>query len=112
MAIGGNITLTTQAVARYIPSMTKPESHHGAPMAAAPDLSTGTVQSMSSVASMPDGTLAPAMVSQNTPVSMAIISGTPHSRLVTSRSMVRSRSKRRPPPGRVTARSAIRAASV
>ena len=47
MAIGGSITLTTQAVARYIPSMTKPESHHGAPMAAAPDLSTGTVQSMS-----------------------------------------------------------------
>ena len=81
-------------------------------MAAAPDLSTGTVQSMSSVASIAEGTLAPAIVSQNTPVSIASISGTPHRRLVTRWSMVRSRSKRLPPSARVTARSAMRAASV
>ena len=29
MAIGGSITLTTQAVARYMPSIRKPLSHQG-----------------------------------------------------------------------------------
>jgi hypothetical protein len=29
IAIGGSITLTTQAVARYMPSIRKPVSHHG-----------------------------------------------------------------------------------
>ena len=63
-------------------------------------------------ASMPEGTLAPAIVSQKTAVSMPSMSGTPQSRLVTRRSMARSRSKRLLVPGRDTARSAMRAASV
>jgi hypothetical protein len=31
MAMGGSITLTTQAVARYIPSKRNPFSHQGSP---------------------------------------------------------------------------------
>ena len=39
IAIGGSMTLTTQAVARYIPSISSPSSHHGNPTAAAAALS-------------------------------------------------------------------------
>ncbi len=31
IAIGGSITLITHAVARYMPSTSKPFNHHGAP---------------------------------------------------------------------------------
>ena len=57
---------------------------------------------------MPDGTLAPSMVSQNTTVSITSIMGKPSQRLVTNPSMLRSRSKRGLSPLAVTARSVIR----
>jgi hypothetical protein len=111
IAIGGSITATTQAVARYMPSTSSPAAHHGSTAEAAP-FSNGCAQSMSTAASMPEGTLAPAIVSQKTAVSMPSMSGTPQRRLVTRRSITRSMSKRFAVPGRDTARSAIRAASV
>jgi hypothetical protein len=41
IAIGGNITAITQAVARYIPSIRTPSSHQGRPIAALADFSSG-----------------------------------------------------------------------
>ena len=41
MAMGGSITLTTQAVARYMPSISRPLSHQGSPRPAAPSRSNG-----------------------------------------------------------------------
>jgi len=67
--------------------------------------------SIRSDASSDDGTLAPAIVSQNTTVSMSSMSGKPNTRLVTKRSSRASKSKRRRSPSRETARSAMRAAS-
>ena len=61
---------------------------------------------------MREGTFASEIVIQNTNVNSKIISGNPQRRLVTMRSIVRSRSKRGFSPGRVTARSAISAALV
>ncbi len=112
MAMGGSMTLITQAVARYMPSISSPLSHQGIPIASARLFNKGTPLPISRSASICEGTLAPVMVIQNTAVSMASISGKPQMRLVTRRSMVRSRSKRGCSPGRVTARSAMLAASV
>ena len=67
--------------------------------------------SIRSDASSDDGTFAPAIVSQKTTVNMSSISGKPNTRLVTRRSSVASKSKRRCSPSRETARSAMRAAS-
>ena len=110
--MGGSMTDTTQAVDRYIPSMSRPSSHQGRLMAAAMLLSIGCPMSMNRVASRAEGTLAPEMVIQKTIVSISSIIGNPHIRLVTSRSMVWSRSKRELLSGRVTALSASQAASV
>ena len=108
MAIGGSITLITQAVARYMPSISSPLSHQGRPMAAATLCRKGTALPISRSASICDGMLAPVMVIQKTTVNSSSIMGKPQMRLVTRRSMVRSRSKRGFSPGRVTARSAMR----
>jgi len=89
-AIGGNMTLTTQAVARYIPSISKPANHQGKPTKAATDLSQGCPISKKRVANQPDGVLAPEMVIQNTTANNSNIKGKPHTRLVTILSMVRS----------------------
>ena len=41
MAMGGNMTLITQAMARYMPSISKPSSHQGNPTVAARSLRAG-----------------------------------------------------------------------
>ena len=107
--MGGSITLTTQASARYMPSMRKPVNHQGAASASKRLCSPPYTHSSSSVASMLDGTLAPAMVSHSTIASMATISGKPKTRLVTMWSSARSKSKRSS-PGLDTTPSAICAA--
>ena len=72
----------------------------------------GWIVSNNNVANIDEGTLAPAIVSQNTRVKSSSMMGKPHKRLVSNRSRVRSKSKRGFSSGRVTARSAMRAASV
>jgi len=59
---------------------------------------------------IPDGTFAPLIVIQNMAANSRIMSGKPVSRLVSTRSSVRSNVGRAAWPGRETARSAIRAA--
>ena len=93
MAMGGSMTATTQAVARYTPSNRKPPSHHGSPAASPRLFNQGCTVSRSSAASIPDGTLAPSIVIQKTAARIASISGNPSQRLVRSRSRVRSKSK-------------------
>ena len=73
--IGGSITLTTQAVARYTPSIRKPSSHHGNPAEAAADLSAGWTVPSSKSNSMAEGTFAPATVSHSTMASIRIMMG-------------------------------------
>ena len=67
---------------------------------------------MSSDASMPDGTLAPSIVIQNTAARIASMHGKPSQRLVSRRSRVRSRSKPAFFSPRICAPSAIRCAAV
>jgi hypothetical protein len=109
MAIGGSITLITQARPRNTPCQMKPVSHHGEPIdvnhAAAASSTANSI-----VASMADGTLAPMMVNQNTTARMPSISGSPKSRDVTMRSIFWSSSSGREPASR-TARRATRSTS-
>ncbi len=92
MAIGGSITATTQAVARYTPSNRRPLSQPGRPTLAPKVSNTGCIVSMSSAARRPEGTLAPEIVIQNTAASMNSMTGKPSQRFVRSRSRARSRS--------------------
>ena len=87
------MTATTQAVAKYTPSNRKPLSHQGKPAAAPSPCSQGCTWSISSPASMLDGTFAPSIVIQKTTASTASIRGNPNVRLVRRRSSVRSKSK-------------------
>ena len=91
IAIGGSITLITHAVARYTPSNRKPESHQGNPTEAPKLRSTGWTVSMSTEASIAEGTFAPAMVSQKTTMRITSMSGNPSHLLVSRRSSVRSK---------------------
>ena len=63
-------------------------------MLAASPLSQGCPWSTSRSAIIPEGTFAPAIVSQKTTPSMRIINGNPVMGLVSQRSRLRSRSKR------------------
>ena len=56
------MTAMTQAVAKYTPSKAKPLSHQGSPTASPSPFSPGWTVSMRSVASIPDGALAPSIV--------------------------------------------------
>jgi hypothetical protein len=109
IAIGGSITLTTQARPRNTPCQTKPVSHHGAPRASKAPAATSSTQNRL-CASICDGTLAPMMVSQNTTASITSISGKPKAREVTMRSMRWSSSRVWPTVPR-TARLVIRSTS-
>ncbi len=75
IAIGGSMTLTTQAVVRYTPSISGPEIHPGRPAAAAREFSHGWPCSTSSEASSADGTFAPSIVIHSTSPSIRIIVG-------------------------------------
>jgi hypothetical protein len=112
IAIGGNMTATTQAVARYVPSINNPSSHQGMCSHAAPDFNNGWPVSINSQNNQAEGTLVPITVSQSTTANMAIIMGNPVQRLVSSQSNLRSQSVSPGTETRRTQRSAIRAASV
>ncbi len=112
MAIGGSITLTTQAVAKNTPSISTPLIQPGIAIASAQTCREGYTLSNRRYESHLEGMLAPEMVIQNTRVKRSNMIGKPQIRLVTSRSIVASRSSRSASPSRVTARSAMRAASV
>ena len=86
MAIGGSITLMTQASPRYTPCQMNPVSHHGTPMASNAAAARSSNQK-NPLASIADGTLAPAIVSQNTTARITSISGRPKIGEVTRRSM-------------------------
>ena len=111
IAIGGSITLTTQAVARYTPSKRKPESHQGIPTQAPKSLRTGWRPSTRRVASIADGTLAPAIVVQKTAARIASMRGKPVTRLVSHRSSFRSKTRPAVLASRRTTAPAIRSAS-
>ena len=57
--------LTTQAIARYAPSIITPVSHHGDPIETNKFLRAGCKVSTSREAITPDGILAPTIVTQN-----------------------------------------------
>ena len=93
MAIGGSITLTTQASPRNTPCHTKPVSHQGAPSSPNQDAAASST-AKNAFASIWDGTFAPRMVTQNTPPSRSNMIGRPSQREVTSRSTRWSKSHR------------------
>ena len=111
IAIGGSITLTTQAVARYTPSTRNPVSHQGQCKAVVPARNAGQKVSMNRAASNLEGMLAPTIVIQNINANNPSMMGKPQIRLVRMRSSVRSNVGRADWPGPVTARAARRAAS-
>jgi len=89
IAIGGNITDTTHATVRYIPSTSAPSSHQGLCSARKNPLS-GSCQPNSSFDSISDGTFAPAIVSQRTSASSRSMTGMPVALEVKSRSQALS----------------------
>ena len=90
MAMGGSMTLTTQASTRYTPSTRAPWSQAGAWRYVNRSLSRSCTQNRPSASSW-EGTLAPLMVIQNTAASSSSMTGMPVARLVSRRSRRRSR---------------------
>ena len=98
MAIGGSITLITQARPRKTPCQMKPVTHQGRPQAVNSAAAWPSTQKKAS-ASILEGTLAPTMVSQKTAASSSSMIGRPKMGEVTMRSMRWSRSYLRSPLG-------------
>ena len=86
IAMGGNMTDTTQLVTRYTPDTSASVSHWGAPSPRSQAKRRGSSPDSVSL-SHADGTLAPDMVRYSTSPSSASMSGMPMCRRASSRSM-------------------------